>query len=134
MTDEEFLYRFENAALSRQEWNHAAHLRMAFLYLKMAIRGRLLCRSVRERIRAFNAAHRNYTAYHETITGAFLRLVHYRLHRKTQTENPSFDAFYAQNLDLFAGNTVLLRHYEKTTLFSAEARADFVNPDREPLP
>lgn len=131
MTDQEFLYRFENAALPRQQWNHAAHLRMAYLYLENGDTWETVLPLVRERIRFFNSAHRNYTGYHETITAVFLRLIHHRLRQK---KSDSFDAFYAQNLDLFEGNAVLLRHYEKTTLFSAAARADFAEPDREPLP
>jgi hypothetical protein len=134
MTDEEFLFRFEHAALSRQEWNHTAHLRMAYLYLKEAGSWESVLPLVRERIRGFNAAHRNYSGYHETITTAFVRLIDDRMHGLENVEYTSFDAFSLHNPDLFDGLSILLRHYEKATLITPEARAEFVEPDREPLP
>ena len=134
MTDEEFLLRFENAALPRQEWNHAAHLRMAFLYLNRSDSWQTILPLVRERIQRFNAAHRNYSGYHETITVSFLRILHHRLSSSKSAENVSFESFAEDNLDLFAGLSVLLRHYDRKTLLSPEARAGFVEPDREPLP
>ena len=33
MTDKEFLAAFENCSLTRENWTHAAHVRMAWLYL-----------------------------------------------------------------------------------------------------
>ena len=99
MTDDEFLSRFESAALSRSEWNHAAHLRMAYLYLKNGDSWEAVLPQVRERIRRFNAAHRNYSGYHETITATFLLVVHHRLHQTTDGTE-SFDAFQSQNGDL----------------------------------
>jgi hypothetical protein len=134
MDDDEFLYRFENAGLPRQEWNHAAHIRMAYLYLKDSDSWEAVLPLVRERIRWFNAAHRSYTGYHETITAAFLRLVYDRLNRSGEVKATSFKAFCEDHPDLLDGMSVLLRHYEKETLFSPEARADFVEPDREALP
>jgi hypothetical protein len=134
MTDEEFLLRFEHAALSRQEWNHTAHLRMAYLYLKEAGSWQSVLPVVRERIREFNAAHRNYSGYHETITVAFLRLIDNRINGPEIEQFASFDAFSIHNPDLFEGISILLRHYEKATLLTPEARAEFVEPDREPLP
>jgi hypothetical protein len=134
MDDREFLFRFENGALLRQEWNHAAHLRMAYLYLNESDSWEAALPRVRERIRQFNAAHRNYSGYHETITAAFLRLIYARMNCAGESDTHSFEAFQANNLDLFEGMSVLLRYYDKTTLFTPEARGVFVEPDREPLP
>ena len=133
MTDDEFLAHFENAALSRSEWNHAVHLRMAYLYLKNGDSWEAVLPQVRERIRYFNAAHRNYSGYHETITAAFLRIVHHRL-RNAVEATASFDAFQSQNGDLFEGLAFLLRFYDKATLVAPDARTGFVPPDRELLP
>ena len=130
MTDDEFLARFENASLPRSKWNHAAHLRMAYLYLRNGSSWEEALPQVRERIRYFNAAHRNYSGYHETITAAFLRIVYHRLHQTTEAA-ASFDAFQSQNADLFEGITFLLRFYDKATLLSPDARVGFVPPDRE---
>ncbi len=133
LTDDEFLVRFENASLPRQEWDHVAHLRMAYLYLCGGDSWETVLPVVRERIRRFNAAHRNYNGYHETITVAFLRLIHQRL-QCPQEVVVSFDAFCRLNPDLAEGLSILFRYYDKATLISQEARADFVEPDRDPLP
>jgi hypothetical protein len=134
MTDEEFLFRLESATLPRGAWNHAAHLRMAYLYLKNSDSWEGALPLVRERIRSFNAAHRNYSGYHETITAAFLRIVRHRMSRRGEAVPASFEVFSAENPDLFEGMAVLLGHYNKAVLLSPEARAGFIEPDRQPLP
>jgi hypothetical protein len=132
MTDADFLNAFETASLPRPEWTHAAHLRMAYLYLRDNPDPDALLPFVRERICCYNAVFGNRTGYHETITAAFLRLVADRLRHEPSS---TFPAFQETNPDLFAdGVGVLLRHYSRETLFSPEARAAFVPPDREPLP
>lgn len=130
--DSLFLDAFESCTLPRSEWTHRAHLRMAYLYLRDTPDPQLLLAAVRQRIRNFNEANRNRTGYHETITAAFLRIVADRMRRKAC---PTFSEFEAFHPDLFApGGAVLLRYYARETLFSPEARATFVPPDREPLP
>ncbi len=130
--DTEFLTAFEKGVLPRAEWTHRAHLRMAYLYLRPCPDADTILQTIRGRIRACNAAQGNPDGYHETITAAFARLVAERL-RTTQTAN--FAEFERIHTDLFApGGAILLRYYEEATLSSPQARANFVPPDREPLP
>ncbi len=127
-----FLAAFASCQLPRSEWTHRAHLRMAYLYLREYPDVDRLLPTVRRRIRTYNESNRNRTGYHETITVAFLRLVADRLRRGAF---PDFATFEQENSDLFAfGGEVISRHYERGTLFSPEARAGFVAPDRDPLP
>jgi hypothetical protein len=131
-SDEEFLVAFESAALPRPEWTHAAHLRMAYLYLRDAEPLHVVLPRIRERIIAFNLANGNRSGYHETITVALVRIVGERL---VTAPADTFDAFHAANRDLFADGLVVLgRHYSEALLFSPEARTRFVTPDRDPLP
>jgi hypothetical protein len=130
--DAEFLTAFEKGVLPRPEWTHRAHLRMAYLYLRPCPDADTILPTIRGRIRAYNAAQGNPDGYHETITAAFARLVAERL-RTTQTA--TFAEFERLHPDLFApGGVILLRYYEEATLSSPQARANFVPPDREPLP
>lgn len=132
MTDTEFLRAFEAATLPRGEWTHAAHLRMAYLYLKSGDSWQSVLPHVRDRIQCFNLANGNRTGYHETITVAFLRVVRRRLDTAPTT---TFDAFRAANPDLFVSfQAALSPYYAEATLLSPEARARFVEPDRAPLP
>src|SRR5205085_90924 len=82
--------------------------------------------------RRYNAAVGS-AGYHETLTVAFTLLIRSRL--ATAEIRDGFPAFRARNRDLFDGRAELFnRHYDPTTLASAEARRWFVEPDREPLP
>jgi hypothetical protein len=131
MNDDEFLAAFEGCTLPRTEWTHAAHIRMAWLYLTRLPFETALDR-VRAGIRRYNAAVGS-DGYHETLTVAFTLLIHSRL--ATTEPGDGFPAFRTGNPDLFDGRAELLqRHYDPATLASAKARRRFVEPDREPLP
>jgi hypothetical protein len=130
MTDEEFLTAFERCTLPRVLWTHAAHVRMAWLYLGRLPVGDALDR-VRDGIRRYNAANHS-DGYHETITVACVALVRARM--ATAGAGEDFDGFRARNPDLFDRTIALLhRHYDPATLSSAVARHRFVAADREPL-
>jgi hypothetical protein len=77
MTDDEFLAAFEARTLPKAQWTHAAHVRMAWLYLTRLHFAAALDR-VRDGIRCYNAAVGS-DGYHETITVAFTLLIHARL-------------------------------------------------------
>ena len=62
--------------------------------------------------------------YHETITYAFMFLIHERVRRGGAE---TFDAFASANADLFG--PILQRYYRPETLASELARASFVMPD-----
>jgi hypothetical protein len=130
-TDDEFLTAFQDGTLPPAEWTHTAHIRMAWLYLTRCSRGRAL-HKVRAGIRRYNAVHGS-DGYHDTITVAYVRLIHARLSGADGPE--TFAGFCARNPDLLDRSlALLLRHYEKATLFAQRAKERFVEPDREPLP
>ena len=126
MTDDVFLTAFEDTSLPRYEWTHVAHVRMAFLYLS-----RLPYAEAEEKIvsgiRRYNAAKSNGVGYHQTITIAFARLIAPRL---TGSDWPTF---LATNSDLMSFSCIQ-KHYSPELLKSQQARAEFVEPDLEPLP
>lgn len=137
MTDDEFLAAFEACALVRKEWTHAAHVRMAWLY---ATRVANPLPRVRAGIQKLNASFvrpagappdpRGLDGYHETVTTAFVRVIAARVRAGER-----FAAFAERNPDLFdRAFSALLAHYSPARLFSAEARAAFVPPDRAELP
>lgn len=132
MTDEEFLSAFESCSLPEREWTHAAHVRMAWLYLRRRPLAEVVA-VVREGIQRYNGSLKKPSGYHETITCAFLRLIGNRLRNDGAAQ--SFAEFSACHPDLMErGMSILLRYYRKETLFSAPARATFVHPDLLALP
>ena len=126
LSDEEFLERFEAHAL--EDFSHEDHVRMAFAYARRggedaAVRGA-------RRIRGFAEALGVPGKYHETLTVAWARIVG-RL--AVISGAPSFEEFLEQHPQL-RRRDLLEAHYSRDLLFSAAARAAFVEPDLAPLP
>jgi hypothetical protein len=146
MTDDEFLAAFEECTLERKEWTHAAHVRMAWLYLTR-LPFEVAIERVRGGIQKLNATFvarlqasgvvpakepdtRGLDGYHETVTVAFVTVIASRIR-----SGEDFGAFRDRNPDLFDRTfPALLKHYTPERLYSPLAKAEFVEPDLEPLP
>lgn len=122
MNDRQFIDAFESCTLA--DFHHADHVRLAFLYL---------CEEpLLAAIERFTASLRRFAEhngvpqlYHETITWAYLLLIHER-----RIAGETFDAFRARNPELFTWKpSVLDRYYTAETLWSERARQTFVFPD-----
>lgn len=126
MTDDEFLAALEVDALPAESFDHRAHVRAAYLYLKRCgfIDGMAAFRASLKRFaERYGAAGK----YHETITVAFLAVIHERLHGE-RTEG-GWPEFAARNPDLFARD-FLDRYYRRETLASSRAREVFLLEER----
>lgn len=134
MNDEEHLRRFEDWSFPLDQWNHRAHLKVAYLYLRRFSFDEALSR-LRSGIRAYNAAHGIVDSptggYHETMTQAWLQLVYVALCQFGPAD--SADAFLDAQTQL-GEKRVLLWFYSRDRLMSPEAKATFVAPDLAPLP
>jgi hypothetical protein len=140
MTDDEFLDAFERSAITREQWTHAAHVRMAWLYSRReATLGAALAR-MRAGIPRLNAVLGTAPhLYHDTVTCAFGTIVH---HRATAPGAPeTWPEFQAAHPDLFnRASPILHRYYRPETLASEESRCGYVPPDvcafpsRTPIP
>ena len=128
MTDDEFLRSFEDCSLPATAFHHRDHVRLAWLYLRRHPVLEALTRfSVG--LKRFATAHGKDGLYHETITWAFLFLIHERMAEDGGDE--AWDGFAARNPDLLVwAPSVLDRYYEKATLASERARRIFLMPDR----
>jgi hypothetical protein len=127
MTDDEFLRRFEDCTLANTAFHHRDHVRLGWLYLRRYPALEALARFT-EGLKRFAAANGKPGLYHETITWAYLLLIHERMARD---ETDSWEDFAQRNPDLLVWKpSVLDRYYEKETLGSELARRVFVLPDR----
>jgi hypothetical protein len=128
MNDLEFVTAFEACTIGNADFHHEDHIRLAWIYLRedslLGAIGRFTAS-----LKRFAAHHGVPGLYHETITWAFLLLIH---ERATGMENghTSFEAFRAANPELFTWKpSILDRYYRPETLASPRARAVFVMPD-----
>ncbi|MBC8028315.1 MAG: hypothetical protein H7Y89_20165 [Steroidobacteraceae bacterium] len=129
--DLDFRAAFEAGAYAPADFSHRAHVRLAYVYLADCDVDLAL-----ERMRAALVtflSHHNIPAskYHETLTRSWLLAVNHFMHRTT--EAASADDFIARNATLL-DSKIMLTHYSAGRLFSDEARADFVEPDLDPIP
>lgn len=134
MTDEAFLEAFERGTLPREQWTHAAHFRMAWLYLTRSESEAAALNRVRDSIKNYaRLTHSDPAKYHETVTCVYVRLIADRMTRSANTG--SWEAF-APELDDMINDYPgpLLRYYREETLLSRRAHETFVAPDVAPLP
>ena len=84
INDEEFLEQFESGAWPLEQWHHRQHIKTAYLYLRK-YPFETAMQQIRERIKSYNAVHKipdlPTRGYHETMTQAWMRLVHLTLWR-----------------------------------------------------
>jgi hypothetical protein len=123
----ELLDRFLDTTLPSEQFHHAQHLEVAWLFVRKHGMPAALTEFTTA-IRRFADAKGATGLYHETITWAFLLLIADRQARKPAD---SFDAFARDNADLFAWKpSILDRYYSKELLSSELARRTFLMPDR----
>ena len=125
---------FESGEWPLADFHHRQHIKVAYLYLRRYPFETAMNR-IREKIKAFNAAHNvpdlPTSGYHETMTQAWLRLVHLTLCEYGPAE--SADAFYEQNPQLSQKKALRL-FYSKEVFMSPSAKYEFLEPDLAPLP
>ena len=132
MSDQGLLRAFEDASLSPADFRHRDHIFVAWTYLQAApfgAAGQRFC----ENLRRFAETHGKTTLFHETITWAYVALIHERMdgwaNERMNEPAPDFDVFAAANPDIFDhASGPISRIYDKGTLASERARRIFLLP------
>jgi hypothetical protein len=129
--DASLLRAFECCALTPAQLPHRAHLRLAFIYLRLHPFDVALA-TLRKRLQAFLAHHgKPLSVYHETLTHAWLLAVrHFMQAQPAALSSHEFLRHCPALLD----KKIMETHYTTKRLMSAVARARFVAPDRDPIP
>jgi hypothetical protein len=125
-TNEALVSQFEQGR-APGDFHHADHVRVAFAYIS---RFPLLDAVERfsDALKRFAASKGKPNLYHETITWAYLFLIHERIARSGGTQ--SWEEFAERNSDLLIWKGgVLATLYCPATLDSEFARHTFVLPD-----
>jgi hypothetical protein len=126
MTDEAFARAFEAGTVSPEQFDHAAHLRVAWVYLREAGSADAAVPRIRDAIQRFAAAAGAAQKYHETMTVVWMRLLE---DAGTQV-TPRCELSELLRLRPELGDKNLpLKYYSRDRLFSDEARTRYVPPD-----
>ena len=107
-------------------FHHRDHVRLCWIYLRQGSPLEVLARLAKN-LKAFARAQGMPDLYHETITWAYVFLVHERM----GAPDENWERFAARTPELLSWKPSLLdRYYTASTLDSDGARASFVLPDR----
>ncbi|MEM7525396.1 MAG: hypothetical protein AAF360_16915 [Pseudomonadota bacterium] len=129
--DLRFKNLFEAGEIAPSEFHHREHLRLAYVYLcdgdtKSAIAR--MDRALKSFLRRNNAPPEKF---HVTLTYSWVQAVRHFMERAGAAA--SFDVFIGAD-DRLLDTGVMLTHYDRATLFSDRARAEFVEPDIQAIP
>ena len=129
--DLEFRAQVESCKFPVGEFDHSAHLKLAYVYLvenDIETAHNLM----RDTLRSFlNHNGVDPSKYHETMTRAWILAV--RLFIEATPDTESADSFIEQNPEML-DSKIMMTHYSAEVLFSDEARSEFVEPDLSPIP
>lgn len=128
--DEAFLRALERGDVVPADFSHEAHVRLAYILLAGAGTDAAVAR-MRELIAGF-LTHHGLPAekYHETLTRAWILAVRHFMDRGPAHSAGAFLAQHPALLD----TRIMLTHYRAETLFSADARGRFIEPDLQGIP
>jgi hypothetical protein len=125
MPDADFLAAVERGSISTERFDHVAHIRAAFLLLRSTgsfiLATDRMSRALKRIVRAAGVPGK----YHETITVAFMALVHERMASAPSIED--WTTFIERNRDFVVSNP-LAAYYSPDQLNDPLARRVFVLP------
>ena len=129
--DENFRKEFEACKFPPAEFNHRAHIRLAYVYLS-GNDTELAYELMRIKLLLFLKCHSiELSKYHETITRAWILAVKHFIENTPGSE--SFAGFIEKNPRMLDAK-IMMTHYSAEVLFSDEARAKFIEPNLDPIP
>lgn len=129
--DREFKKKFESCEFPASEFNHRAHLRLAYIYLvendtETSVD---LMRDSLHRYLQHNGV--SPSKYHETMTKAWILAVR---HFMNKTENSDSSDSLINQHPVMLDSKIMMTHYSAEVLYSDEARKKFIEPDLDPIP
>jgi len=135
--DAELIQQFEACTWPFDRWTHRAHVRVAYLYLRLHPFDEALGK-MRAGVKAYNAANNvpeaPVSGYNETTTHAFVHLVAavMRAYDATHpvTDSKSFCEMHPQLMS----KHLLRFFYSPQRRMDSRAKQEFVEPDLAPLP
>jgi hypothetical protein len=128
MSDVELTRALERGEIANENFRHASHLHVAWVYLSETTSVDQASAKMRDTLRRFAASVGKAEKYHETITLFWVRLL--ALAREASGE--TLEKLVATNPQLLEKNFPLA-YYSRERLFSDKARTMWLEPDLKPL-
>lgn len=130
--DKEFQDQVESCEFPVSDFNHRAHIRLAYAYLteNNAAESIVLMRDTIIGLLKHVGVEPS-EKYHETLTEAWILAVNHFMNNTQGSE--SADDFIDKNKVLL-DSKIMMTHYSAEVLFSEQARKSFVEPDLDPIP
>ena len=130
LSDQEFVYQFENIILDPKLFSHEAHLRIAWIYIKNNNIDYAIAQ-LREQLIKFVTHLGAREKYNETVTVAAVKAV-YHFYLKSNSEN--FKSFIEEFPRLKTNfKDLLVQHYNIDVFNSEMAKSSFLEPDKLPF-
>ncbi len=129
--DLEFAQRFASGEMAPADFNHLAHLRLACIHLASEGPDQAVI-TFSDALLAFLDHHGiDAGKFHVTLTRAWVRATWHFMQRLGDTAG-SED--FLHRATVLHDPQIMLTHYSRHMLFSAEARERFIPPDLQPIP
>ena len=119
----------ERREIANEDFHHASHLRVAWVYLAESLSVQQAANKMRDTLRRFAAGAGKPEKYHETITLFWVRLLS---SAQAASHGERLEDIVRANPQLLEKN-FLLAYYSAERLFSEEARSSWVEPDLKPV-
>jgi hypothetical protein len=129
VSDVELTRALERGEIANEDFHHASHLHVAWVYLAESSSVQQAANKMRDTLRRFAATTGKPEKYHETITLFWVHLLS-RAYRASRAE--CLETIVHANPRLLEKNFPLA-YYSTERLFSDEARTSWVEPDLKPL-
>ena len=129
MTDEQFTRAFERGEIPPADFDHRAHVRVAWVYLREAESLEAATARMRGAIQRFAAAANAAQKYHETITVLWMRLL---AAAAAAVRQPCELADLLAARPELADKDLPLQYYSRERLFSDAARRGWIEPSELP--
>lgn len=130
--DLEFKVQVESCEFPVSDFDHRAHIRLAYIYLSRNSIDKSV-QLMRDTLIWFlkHVGVDPSQKYHETLTEAWILAVHHFMNSSYTYE--SADDFIDRN-KVMLDSKIMMTHYSAEVLFSDEARKAFVEPNLDPIP
>lgn len=132
-SDQDFRSQIESCTFPLDKFDHTAHVRLAYIYLLVGESPEQATNLMRTALKRL-LTHANIdpsAKYHETLTKAWIYAVQHFMNISPNSQSAA--DFIANNAQV-SNSKIMQSHYSADLLFSEEARASFVEPDKAAIP
>ncbi|MEC3964681.1 hypothetical protein [Flagellimonas halotolerans] len=130
MNDADFIKAFENGQFPPEQFNHKAHIKLAWIYLNLFDEETAIVKTCKA-IKNFDRLHGDGTKYHTTLTVAAVKVVR---HFKQKSSATNFEEFIVEFPRLITSfKELLFQHYGKDVIADPKAKTTYLEPDLLPF-